>query len=209
MWPKVRVYWTAKRTIERERLWTNWLLLVASAAGLVASFVLSVEAIELAKNPNAVLPCSLNSVLNCATVGTHWSSAVFGFPNSFLGMMAFSVLVTIAVARISGVTFPRWFMIGLQLGAMAGAVFAAWMFFMSYAVIQTLCPWCLSLDLAMLFVLLAVTRNNIREGVVPLLSACKKSAVAMIEKQYDVVVIVLIAVAACALIIGKYGEGLF
>lgn len=206
---KLNVWWRNKQLVERERAWTSWMLLAASSIGLLASFVLSVEAIQLAKNPDAILPCSLNSVLNCATVGNHWSSAAFGFPNSFLGMMAFSALITIAVARIAGVAFPRWFMVGLQFGAVAGIVFAGWMFYMSYAVIQTLCPWCLTLDFAMLFVFFAVTRNNIREGICPLRTAWRDRAKKIIDTQYDAVVLVLVAVVACALIIGKYGDGLF
>src|SRR4051812_6251047 len=90
-------------------------MLVSSITSLVASFVLAVEAITLAENPSADLGCDINAVLSCGTVASSWQASVFGFPNAFLGLIAEPVVITIAVAALSGVRFKRWFMLAAQL----------------------------------------------------------------------------------------------
>jgi uncharacterized membrane protein len=93
-----------------------WLLTVASAIGLIAAFVLTVEKIALLKDPNYIPSCSINPILSCGSVMTKPQAEVFGFPNSLLGIAGFSVLLTIAVALLAGATFARWFWLGLQTG---------------------------------------------------------------------------------------------
>ena len=85
-------------------------MLVSSLLGIVASLVLSIDAIELAKDPTADLSCNINSVISCGTVGSSWQASLLGFPNAFLGLIAEPVVITIAVAALGGVRFPRWFM---------------------------------------------------------------------------------------------------
>ena len=85
------------------------LMLVGSGLGLLASFVLSIESLTLAKNSHAVLNCDLNAVMSCSAVANHWSAALLGFPNSFIGVMTLPVMVTIAVALLAGAKFPKWF----------------------------------------------------------------------------------------------------
>ena len=47
-----------------------------SGLGLLASFVLSIETLILAKAPNAALSCDLNSVISCSSVAQHWSASL-------------------------------------------------------------------------------------------------------------------------------------
>ena len=51
-------------------------MLIGAVLSLIASLVLSIEALHLAQNPNAVLSCSINSVINCATVSLHPSASI-------------------------------------------------------------------------------------------------------------------------------------
>ena len=82
------------------------------------------EAIELAKNPDAALSCNVNVVLNCATVNNHPTATMFGFPNSFLGLMAEPVVITVAIAGLAGMKFRRGFMFAAQIGYTLGLMFA-------------------------------------------------------------------------------------
>mgnify|MGYP000161294020 CR=1 FL=1 len=75
-------------------------LLLGSGLGLLASFVLSIEALTLAKNSHAVLNCDLNAAISCSVVANHWSAALLGFPNSFIGMMTLPVMVKIGRAHV-------------------------------------------------------------------------------------------------------------
>ncbi len=183
--------------------------LVGATLGLVASLVLSHEALVLAENADAELTCSLNAVVNCAAVANHWSASLLGIPNSFIGMIAMPVVMTIAVGILAGVTFPKWFMRVSQLGVIGGFFFAVWMFYMSYKVIGILCPWCLATDVAMLLIFFGVTRYNILTGMLPLKKKTQASLEKFVNKDYDQVIMWSTIVLAVAAIILKFGETLF
>jgi uncharacterized membrane protein len=171
--------------------------------------VLSNEAIQLAKNPNAALSCSVNVIINCATVAKHPTAEMLGFPNSFLGMMAEPVVITVAIAGLAGIKFPRRFMFAAQIGYTIGFIYAYVLFYISMFIIQALCPWCLLVTLTTTFVWFAITRYNIRENNLYLPAHLQKRAHDWIDKDYDKFVLAVIVVAALAGIILKYGDGLF
>lgn len=177
---------------------------IGSALALLASFVVSSEAMELAKNPNATFSCSVSLFLNCATVAKSASADIFfGLPNSFLGMMALPVVLTIGVALLAGTKFPRWFMWATGIGGLLGLVFAAWMFFQSYFVIQVLCPWCLLTDFSMVIVAFGIFRVLAREHYIG--NSLKDFSV----KNYDLLVALAVLVLIVASILFKFGTSLF
>jgi uncharacterized membrane protein len=193
----------------RDNRWIFLSMLIGALLSLVAAFVLSVEAIELAKNPDASLSCSVNIVLNCATVAKHPSASLLGFPNSFFGLLAEPVVITVAIAGLMGIAFPRRFMFLAQIGYSLGFVFAVYLFFTSMFVIQALCPWCLLVTVSTTFVLFSITRYNIRENNLYLPKKVQKAAHAFIEKDYDKLVLGVLIVAMIAGIFLKYGAELF
>lgn len=139
-------------------------MLVMAILSLIASFVLAYDALVLAANPNAILSCSINEVLDCAKVGSTWQANVFGFPNAFFGLVSEPVVMTIAVASLAGVRFPRWFMFTANICYLLGVIFAYWLLYQSTFVIGALCPWCLLVTFATTFVFASMTSWNIREG---------------------------------------------
>ena len=179
-------------------------LLLGSGLGLLASFVLSIEALTLAKNSHAALNCDLNSVISCSAVANHWSATLLGFPNSFIGMMTLPVMVTIAVALLAGTKFPKWFMWGAQLGAVAGLLFAGWMFYMSYVEIGALCPWCLTLDAGMLLVCYGLTRYNVVTRMVGGRRMRK-----FVDRGFDTFLLALVTVVIVVVILATFGRELF
>lgn len=139
-------------------------MLVFAILSLIASFVLSYDAILIAKDPDVVLSCSINSIFNCVTVGSTWQANVFGFPNAFLGLISEPVVMTIAVASLAGVRFPRWFMFTANVVYLLGVIFAYWLLWQSTMVIGALCPWCILVTLSTTFVFASMTQWNIHEG---------------------------------------------
>jgi vitamin K epoxide reductase len=202
MFNKIR-NWFFHEDLKRQNL-AAFIMLIGSALGLLASFMLSIEALILAKNSHAVLSCDLNSVLSCSTVANHWSAAILGFPNSFIGVMTLPVMVTIAVALLAGAKFPKWFMQAAQAGAVAGMVFAAWMFYMSYIEIGALCPWCLILDVGMTLIFFGLTRYNILRKNISWRGAQK-----FVSGGYDALITVSVIVLVVVAIIAKFGGQLF
>jgi len=193
----------------RDDRWIFASMLVGACLSLLAAFVLSVEAVELAKNPNAALSCNINIVLNCASVGKHPSATLFGFPNSFLGLMSEPIVITVAIAGLAGVKFSRRFMFAAQIGYTLGFIFALALFYISFVIIQVLCPWCLLVTLTTILVWFAITRYNIRENNLYLPKNLQKSLHTFVEKDYDKLVMWGLIVVLVAAILVKYGNGIF
>ena len=185
------------------------LVFVAAALSLVASFVLSVEAINLAQNPGATLSCDINAVISCGAVAAHPSSTILGFPNSFIGMMFEPVFITIAVLVLAGVRLPSWILRGAQWGATAALAFAAWMFYTSYFVIGALCPWCLVVSFSTIVLWFALTRFTIIHKVLYLPARMKTALEVLVAKDYDKAMMWLVIVVLAGAIIVKYGASIF
>ena len=195
--------WLSNKDSNR-RQFAVFALLLGSGLGLLASFVLSSEALTLAKNSHAALNCDLNAAISCSAVANHWSATLLGFPNSFIGMITLPVMVTIAVALLAGAKFPKWFMQGAQLGAVAGLLFAGWMFYMSYVEIGALCPWCLTLDAGMLLVCYGLTRYNVVTGAVGGRRTRK-----FVDRGFDTFLLALVTVVIVVVILATFGRELF
>ncbi len=198
--------------IHRFRQSDGWIfgyMLFSSLVSLTASFVLSVDAIELAKNPNANLSCNINTVISCGTVGTTWQANLLGFPNAFLGLIAEPVVITIAVASLAKVKFPRGFMFAAQVVYTIGLVFAYWLFYQSMFYIHALCPWCLLVTLSTTLVFSSLTHVNIRDGNLFLPPRVQEALASALRMGLDALVVVLWLALLVAAILVTYGAAIF
>jgi uncharacterized membrane protein len=118
-------------------------VLIAGVAGLVAAATLTVEKIEILIDPSYIPSCSLNPVLSCGSVMTTPQASVFGFPNSLIGIVAFTVVLVTGVLAVARITLPRWYWGGLAIGTALGVVFIHWLIFQSLYRIGALCPYCM------------------------------------------------------------------
>lgn len=189
--------------------WIFGTMLFSSCLSLLASFVLSKEAIDLASNPAAHLSCNINAVVSCGTVAQSWQSHVFGFPNAFLGLMAEPVVITVAVAGLAGVRFPRGFMLAAQIVYTVGLGFAYWMFTQSEFVIGALCPWCLLVTLSTTFVFSTLTHVNIREENLFLPRRLQSALLSGIKMNLDLMIVVIWLLVLALTIVVKYGNTLW
>lgn len=143
-------------------------LTVLGATGLAAAFALTVDKIRLLEDPTFKPSCDLNPVLSCGSVIVTDQASVFGFPNPLMGVVGFSVVVTLGVLLATGTRLPSWVMAGLAVGATLGLGFVHWLAFQSLYRIGALCPWCLvvwavTIPIAVWSVLLALrTRTDSR-----------------------------------------------
>ena len=120
-----------------------WWVLIAGVIGLASAVTLTIEKIELLKNPAYVPTCSINPVLSCGSVMVTPQASVFGFPNPLMGIVGFSVVLVTGVLAVARVTLPRWYWLGLAAGTALGAVFVHWLIFQSLYRIGALCPYCM------------------------------------------------------------------
>jgi uncharacterized membrane protein len=118
-------------------------VLIAGALGLTAAMTLTIEKVELLIDPAYVPSCSINPVLSCGSVMVTPQASAFGFPNSLIGIVAFTVVLVTGVLAIAKVSLPRWYWAGLAIGTLLGAVFVHWLIFQSLYHIHALCPYCM------------------------------------------------------------------
>jgi uncharacterized membrane protein len=137
---------------------------VFAVVGLFASFQLTVDKISLLSDPDFVPSCNINPVLSCGTIILTDQASLFGFPNPIIGLVGFSVIITLGVLMISKVMIPNWVWLGLNLGALAGMAFVIWLAYESLYVIGALCPWCMVAWLATIFIFWITTAENAANG---------------------------------------------
>jgi uncharacterized membrane protein len=104
---------------------------------------LTVEKISMLTNPSYVPSCSINPVLSCGSVMATPQASAFGFPNSLIGIVAFSVVVVTGVLAVGRTALPRWYWLGQAAGTLLGVVFVHWLIFQSLYRIDALCPYCM------------------------------------------------------------------
>lgn len=171
-------------------------MLISSILGLIASFVLSIDALVLAANPDAIFSCDISAKISCGTVGSSWQANLLGFPNAFIGLISEPVVITLAVAALGGVRFPRWFMVTAQAFYAIGFVFAIWLFFQAYFVIGALCPWCLLITVTTTLVFASITRVNILDDNISFgraHAAVKRALASWVDVYLVIIVLVIMA----------------
>jgi len=156
-------FWGAVHRLRHSNRFIFTTMLISACVSLVASFVLSIDAVVLAAAPGTALSCDINATVSCGAVAEAWQARLFGFPNAFLGLVAEPVVITLAVAALGGVQFPRWFMAAAQAVYTLGVIFAYWLFSQSMFVIGALCPWCLLVTVSTTLVFVSLTHVNIRD----------------------------------------------
>lgn len=141
-----------------------YLLIGGGIIGLICSFIITQDKLDLAENPHFVPSCNLNPIISCGSVMSSKQGSLFGFPNPWLGLAAFAVLVTVGVSILAGAKFKRWFWLGLETGIVLGTAFAYWLLLESVYRIKALCPYCLTVDVVVITLIWYVTLYNIEEG---------------------------------------------
>ena len=143
---------------------TPWVLLFSGIIGLFAAFTLTQDKIAILADPNYIPSCNINPVLACGSVIVTEQASVFGFPNPIIGLISFSVVITLAVLLLARVVLPNWVWLGLNLGALGGLAFAIWLIVQSLYVIEALCPWCMVAWVGTILIFWLTTAENAKSG---------------------------------------------
>lgn len=119
------------------------LLVVASLIGIAASWELIVSELRIIREPLADLTCDINPLVSCGDTLNVWQGNLLGVPNSFIGAMAFAILLALGLLLASGVRLPRWMWWGMVAGTVGAIVFVAWFLGVSVLAFGKLCPFCM------------------------------------------------------------------
>jgi uncharacterized membrane protein len=205
----IKAFLLRKKEVKKTDKVVFGLMLAASILALGAAFVLTVEKFHLYEEPDAVLSCSINLVLNCSTVMQTWQSEVFGFPNMIIGLMAYAVVVTVAVIGLTGAKLPRWFWIAANIGFLLGTIFSYWLFFQSVYVIEVLCPWCLLVTTATTVIFSTMLHYNLKHNVFELKKSVNDRVQRFLEGGYHQMIVLAWFALMVALVILQFGADLF
>lgn len=198
-------------TIERMRAYrkTYIAMLISSTLSLIASLVLSIDAWKLAGNPKSKFACDINAVVSCGKVAKSWQSTLLGFPNSFIGLMTEPVVITVAIAGLALVAFPKGFLRVAHVVYGLGLIFALWLLSQSFFVIKAFCPWCLLVTVSTITVFSSMSRIVIMENVWNLSELTHEKALTFLEKGWGRVIYSAIYSFLAIAIILKYGNQIF
>jgi len=155
---------TRTTRVRRLELVTAILMVAGGALGLLAAFQLTLEKVRVLADPDYVPGCDLNPVLSCGSVIVTPQAEVFGFPNPVLGLVGFTVVITLGVLMLARVSLPRWVWVGLNIGALAGFAFVQWLVWQSLYSIGSLCPWCMVVWAVTVPIFVWVTASNLAAG---------------------------------------------
>lgn len=144
-----------------------WLLVLTGAAGVLASWVITLDKFLLLEDPDFKPACSLNPVVSCGSVMKSDQAAAFGFPNPMLGLVAYAVVVCVGAGLLAGARYRGWFWLGLNAGTLFGVGFCTWLMVQSLYEINALCLWCCLAWVATLLMFWAVTAHTVATGLLP------------------------------------------
>ena len=194
---------------KRTRVAVFGIMLIGGLAALGAAFTLTLEKFHLYEDPHAILSCSINLVLNCTTVMQTWQSHVFGFPNMVIGLMAYAVVVTVALAGLVGVKFPRWWLILANIGFALGLVFSYWLFFQSVYAIQVLCPWCLVVTTSTTLIFSSMLHYNLKQNTFKFSKKVNDRIQRFLAGGFHQMIVLAWIAAMVVLVFLKFGDALF
>lgn len=134
-----------RKKIEPEKL-TALLLVVLAAIGLSAASILTIEKIELLKNPQHVTSCSLSPVVACSPViASKQATAMGHVPNPIFGIFGFACVLTAGMTILAGARkLHRAWWLTLFAGVCFGVVFCIWLIHEGLYEIGSLCLYCMT-----------------------------------------------------------------
>ncbi len=184
------------------------IIVIFSILALLAAFQLSVDKLHLLQDPEAKLACSINTVLNCASVMKTPQADLFGFPNSYLGMIGFPVFLFFGLSSLMGARYNKLILRVLFLGISVALIFAFWLFYESMYMIEILCPWCMLTTTSTAFIFASLLHISLRENIFNFSKHTYKKVGHWLDLGYDRLFFLSILFVMIMLVVGKFGDAL-
>ncbi len=170
--------------------------------GLVASFLETLEYQEILKNAHAQLVCNLNSVFSCGNVLNAWQSKIFGFPNSMLCMVFFTVMLSAGLIGVTGGVLGRKLRLWLHGIATFFLCFALWFMWESTFKVQALCILCVFCFSGLLTINWAWLRTNVDD--LPMSKRRREQLRAAIRQGLDTFAWLVLAIVIAFVMVLKF-----
>ena len=174
-----------------------YILIVTALIGFAASFVLTVEHMQLLKDPNYNPSCSINPILSCGPVMASDTAKTFGFPNPLMGLASFAAQALLGLALIAGARMKSWFWKLWGLQVLGSVIFTLFLMYESIFVIKAICIYCMSVWIALSFSTWYTLQFMLVEGHV---GNAKSQTTKFVRKyQHDILLVWFLAVSGLIL----------
>ena len=182
------------------------LMAIAGAIGLAAAVQLTIDKFTLLQNKidgvETALSCDFSAFVSCGGVMDSAQAEAFGFPNSIIGIVGFSVVTVLGVLFWTGAPVVRWVWTGLQIGVLFGIGFVTWLQYQSIYELNLLCPYCMVVWAVMIPLFVYVTARSLR-GVAP------QSPVTRFVSNWSILIVALWYIGIASAIWFQFGERLW
>ncbi|MDO4898913.1 MAG: vitamin K epoxide reductase family protein [Rothia sp. (in: high G+C Gram-positive bacteria)] len=154
----------------------GWFTLFAGLIAFGAASMLVYERLQIFMDAGHKSICDVNALLNCGTVMRTAQAELFGFPNPFIGIAGYAVVLTIATALLAGAQFSRWYWIAMNIGHTLAMVFVLWLWYQTTFEINALCLFCMIVWIMQTAIFVKVTARNLNAGVFPVSQRAREAA---------------------------------
>lgn len=141
-----------------------YILLIGGIIGVLCAGALTIDKIEILKNPNAPLNCDISPIVACGPVINTPQASAFGFPNPLIGLVGFAIAATVGAGMLAKAVYRRWFWLSLEAGLLFAVGFITWLQFQTIFRINALCPFCMVVWVVTIPMFWYTTLYVIREG---------------------------------------------
>ncbi|ALU40346.1 vitamin K epoxide reductase [Kocuria flava] len=160
--------------VRPDRRWAG-VALAAAVLGFYGAATLVYERLQLFLDAGHRTSCDINSWLSCGTVMRTPQAEAFGFPNPFIGIVAYAVVAVIAAAVLAGARFAAWYWWCVQIGVTLGWAFVLWLWWQTTFEINALCLYCMLVWVVQTVLFAHTTARNLEAGVLPAPAALRRA----------------------------------
>ena len=119
-----------------------YIFIIGGVVGLIASFILTIEHIDIVKDPLHQLSCSIDPVLACGPIMNSKEATIFGFPNPLIGLVVFGAQIMLGAVMLAGAKMKSWFWKLYGLITAGSLTFSLWLIYHSLYIIEAICIYC-------------------------------------------------------------------
>jgi uncharacterized membrane protein len=176
-----------------------YILVIGSIVGLISAAILTYDHNKIAQNPNYIPSCNLNPIIACGNVIKSKQAYAFNFPNPYIGLVAFPMVIVAGMAIFAGAKLKRWFWWCLEAGTIFGLGFIHWLFFETVYRIHALCPYCIAVWVVTITMFWYLTLYNLQVGNIPVKKSWKPFVDFLVRHHLDILIVWFLIIAALIL----------
>jgi len=177
-----------------------YLIIIFGLLGTMSAFYLLYDRIEIYKNTNYVPGCTVNLWLDCGRVMQSKWSNLFGFPNTFIGLMTYPMATLVGIFILGNKKNNRMIMLGCMIASGLGVIANLLLLYISAYLIQSLCPWCLLAGVCTTNIFYALFNYNVLENHLRFKPETQAKLTTMIKNGYSIVPLALFYTVVAGLV---------